>query len=117
MRAYAQRWIAPYTQRHGWTRGCLVPRSLGAMPFLLLLSALLTALTGAVTGVRAVEISAQRPSLAAGVQQVAILSAQAVGGHAHLLGAFGIAAAFAVSGVARPAAPAAPRLYLDRPRA
>lgn len=87
------------------------------MPFLLLLSALLTALTGAVTGVRAVEISAQRPALAADVRRVIVAAAPSLSGHAHLLGAFGARTAFATIGAGPAPLAAAPRLYLDRPRA
>jgi hypothetical protein len=87
------------------------------MPFLLLLSALLTALTGAMTGVRPVEISAQRALLATDVHRVAVAAVPIASGHAHLLGAFGTAETFALIRVVPAALVAAPRLYLDRPRA
>lgn len=87
------------------------------MPFLLLLSALLTALTGVVSGVRPVEISAQCPLAAAQTQRLAVAVAPFVIGHRHLLGAFGLTDSFAVAD-SRPAPlSAAPRLYRDRPRA
>lgn len=87
------------------------------MPFLLLLSALLTALTGVVGGVRPVEISAQCPLAAAQTQVLAVAVAPFVMGHRHLLGAFGLNDSFALAD-SRPALlSTTPRLYLDRPRA
>ncbi|WP_010186096.1 hypothetical protein [Sphingomonas sp. PAMC 26605] len=87
------------------------------MPFLLLLSALLTALTGVVSGVRPVEISAQCPLATAGIQRLAVTVAPFVMGHRHLLGAFGLNDSFALAASLPALLSAAPRLYLDRPRA
>ncbi|MGY2732892.1 hypothetical protein [Sphingomonas sp. UYP23] len=87
------------------------------MPFLLLLSALLTALTGVVSGVRPVEISAQCPSAVAGIQRLAVAVAPFVIGHRHLLGAFGLNDSFAVADALPAMRPSVSRLYLDRPRA
>lgn len=84
------------------------------MPLLLLLSALLTALTGAVAGVRPADVQIARPAPAAQVRRAATRAAPMRSGHAHLLGAFGAIATF-VGMIAVPAFPA--RLYLDRPRA
>lgn len=87
------------------------------MPFLLLLSALLTALTGVVSGVRPVEISAQCPLAAAQTQRLAVAAAPFVAGHVHLLGAFGSNARFALVEALPAMTAVATRLYLDRPRA
>lgn len=87
------------------------------MPFLLLLSALLTALTGVVGGVRPVEISAHCPLAAAQTQCLAVAAAPFVAGHLHLLGGFGANASFALAEAIPAPLSAAPRLYLDRPRA
>ena len=87
------------------------------MPFLLLLSALLTALTGVVSGVRPVEISAHCPLAAAQTQRLAVAAAPFVAAHRHLLGAFGPNASFALAQAIPALLSAAPRLYLDRPRA
>lgn len=87
------------------------------MPFLLLLSALLTALTGVVSGARPVEISAQCPLTAAQSQRFVAAIVPLLAGHAHLLGAFGVTSAFATADPMPAMSAAAPRLYLDRPRA
>jgi hypothetical protein len=87
------------------------------MPFLLLLSALLTALTGVVSGVRPVEISAQCPSAVASGQRFVVAAVRSVAGHTHLLDGFGAVASFAVGTHVAAISAAAPRLYLDRPRA
>lgn len=86
------------------------------MPFLLLLSALLTALTGAVVGVRPADVQIARRAHATPIQRATVVVALRSAGHAHLLGAFGIVSRFAVLHI--PAIlVAAPRLYLDRLRA
>jgi hypothetical protein len=85
------------------------------MPFLLLLSALLTALTGAVTGVRPNAVQIAR--LARPAEAVrAVAAAPLAAGHRHLIGDFDLRAAFAPARIAV-ALVAAPRLYLDRLRA
>ncbi|MEG3177493.1 hypothetical protein U1872_14720 [Sphingomonas sp. RB3P16] len=87
------------------------------MPFLLLLSALLTALTGAVTGVRSVEISTQCPAAAVDAHRIVAAAGPILAGHLHLLGTFGVTASFALDAAAPIVRIAAPRFYLDRPRA
>jgi len=87
------------------------------MPFLLLLSALLTALTGVVSGVRAVEIITQCPSAVTSGQRFVVATVRAVAGHTHLLNGFGTVASFAAGTPVVAISAAAPRLYLDRPRA
>lgn len=87
------------------------------MPFLLLLSALLTALTGVVTGVRPLEISAHCPAAATSVDAAAVVTIPSVAGHVHLLGTFGGVPSFALGAAVSVMRTCAPRLYLDRLRA
>ena len=87
------------------------------MPFLLILSALLTALTGVMTGVRPVDVQIARQANAAAVVHAAIAAKPAVAGHAHLLGGFGVTQGFTLLRTTAALSLAAPRLYLDRPRA
>ena len=87
------------------------------MPFLLILSAILTALTGVVTGVRPVDVQIARPVQPSDVARVAVSAAPLASGHRHLLGGFDVRARFAVIAAAAVVLTTAPRLYLDRPRA
>ena len=78
----------------GWTWRRLMPRS-GSMPLLLLFSALLTALTGVVAGVRPIDMPVERHARASGAaRQVAALAVSRPAGHRHLLGALGESAPF-----------------------
>lgn len=87
------------------------------MEWLLFFSAILSALTGVVTGVRAPDVQVECQSVAAARAQVALPArVLRVAGHLHLAGGFGETAAFALQAVALPAV-VPTRLYLDRPRA
>ena len=87
------------------------------MEWLLFFSAILSALTGVVTGVRAPDVQVECQSVAAARTQVAVpAQVRRVAGHLHFAGGFGASEAFALRSVVLPViAPA--RLYLDRPRA
>ncbi len=87
------------------------------MNLLLLLSAIMTALTGVVGGVRPVEVAARHQVLAAEIERAATATAPRPAGHANLLGEFGTRPLFALLGSVSILTTAAPRLYLDRPRA
>lgn len=87
------------------------------MPFLLLLSALLTALTGAMTGVRPLDVQIARPARTSDNAVVAAVAVRAAAGHRHLLGGIAMPVRFVVARVMAIVPAAAPRLYLDRPRA
>ena len=87
------------------------------MPLLLILSAILTALTGVVTGARPVDVQIARQADSAAVVRAIAATKPATVGHAHMLEGFGASQPFAtLSGSSAPSL-AAPRLYLDRLRA
>lgn len=87
------------------------------MEWLLFFSAILSALTGVVTGVRAPDVQVECQSVAAARAQVALPArVLRIAGHLHLASGFVEAPVFPLSSLALPViAPA--RLYLDRPRA
>jgi hypothetical protein len=87
------------------------------MNLLLLLSAMMTALTGVAGGPRPVEVAARHQVLSAAVERAALAATPRASGHIHLLGDFGASALFALAGGTLIAMTAPPRLYLDRPRA
>lgn len=87
------------------------------MEWLLFFSAILSALTGVVTGVRAPDLQVECQSVAAARAQVALPArVLRIAGHLHLASGFGETPVFALGCLALPVI-AAPRLYLDRPRA
>lgn len=85
------------------------------MPLLLLLSAILTALTGVVTGVRPPDVQIARAARPNAVARVVV--AAAASGHRHLLDGFDARVPFAPVDAAIVVPTAPPRLYLNRPRA
>lgn len=87
------------------------------MEWLLFFSAIFSALTGVVTGVRAPDVQVECQSVAASRTQVALPARIVrVAGHLHLIGGYGDTVGFALRALALPAI-APSRLYLDRPRA
>ncbi|WP_010164141.1 hypothetical protein [Sphingomonas sp. PAMC 26617] len=87
------------------------------MEWLLFFSAILSALTGVVTGVRAPDMQVECQSIAAARAQVALPArVLRIAGHRHLAGGFGETPVFALSHLTLPVIATA-RLYLDRPRA
>ena len=86
------------------------------MPFLLLLSALLTALTGVVTGARPADVQIARHVGATRVAEVAAAARPLVAAHAHLTGGFGSTASFAVAGSGITRVVATLPLYIGRLR-
>jgi hypothetical protein len=87
------------------------------MEWLLFFSAILSALTGVVTGVRAPDVQVECQSVAAARAQIALPArVLRIAGHLHLAGGFVETPVFSVSSLTLPVI-AAPRLYLDRPRA
>ncbi len=88
------------------------------MELLLILSALLSTLTGVVTGTRAPALQVQNCAIAADTARVvAMAPLPPASGHRHLLGGFDGRARSRVVEAAAVVVTAAPRLYLDRPRA
>ena len=86
------------------------------MPFLLLLSALLTALTGVVTGTRPADVQIARHIGSTAVAEVAAAARPSIAAHTNLAGGYGTITAFTLVGPDAPRITAAPRLYLARLR-